>query len=34
MLLRGWRKEDVEEHSKENKDCVAHYTNPETWIFE
>lgn len=29
-----WRKEDVEKHSKDNKDNKAHDAKPETHIFE
>lgn len=34
MVLCGWGQEDVEDHSKEHKDDIAHYTQPETWVFE
>lgn len=34
VVLCGWRKEDVEEYSKEHEHYVAHYTEPKTWVFE
>lgn len=34
MILSRWRQEDVEEHRKEHKDYIGHYTQPETWVFE
>lgn len=29
-----WGQEDVEDHGEDDKDDVAHYTEPETWVFE
>lgn len=34
MILSDWGQEDVEDHGEDDKDDVAHYTEPETWVFE
>lgn len=33
-VLWCWAQEDVEEHSKEHKDYIAHYTEPETRVLQ
>lgn len=34
MILRGWAQENVEEHSKKNKDDVCHDAQPKARVFE
>lgn len=34
MILSDWGQEDVEDHCEDDEDYVAHYTEPETWVFE
>lgn len=34
MPRLDWGQEDVENHSNNEKDYVAHNAEPETWVFE